>query len=314
MNHCYWAGDTNPRLIVGRHGDDCRDDECRGCQPCHEPTCRVCERRHAAGTCAECLAETRETLREIGRMCDALPEEVEHRGVDGEAMMLLGPSANPEARGHLEASVAIGRVPADYLENETDSNHPLFLLGCWHMMWTDALEHDNTADELPGIIDYLDQQLSYMAGYEHLGFEDFARDIRGCRAHLESVLHDGEQVDRGAPCLECRRPLVLVHGPRIVDDRWVCKNTRCDVEDYTTSQYHGWVKADAIKRAKVLTAEDMATRFRDPDLAEKDQIKASKIRVWGSRGIVGKRGTNGMGRTLYVVADVEARLQKDVAA
>ena len=67
------------------------------------------------------MAETREALHDIARMCDALPAEVEHRGVEGEAMFLLGPAADPEARGHLEASVAAGRVSPDYLAEVSSS-------------------------------------------------------------------------------------------------------------------------------------------------------------------------------------------------
>src|SRR5215216_1653641 len=87
-DRCRWNGARNPRTVPGRHEGGCNDEACRGCAPCPSAHCRVCNVAHSAGTCPECMAETRENLREIGRLCDALPEEVEHRGVEGEAMFL----------------------------------------------------------------------------------------------------------------------------------------------------------------------------------------------------------------------------------
>lgn len=65
------------------------------------------------------MAEVRENLGEIRRMCLALPTEAIMRGVDSESFNLLGPVSDPEARGHLEASVRAGRVPPEYLDDWT---------------------------------------------------------------------------------------------------------------------------------------------------------------------------------------------------
>ena len=62
MTACRWNGSENPRVVKGRHDEDCPGGDCAGCQPCTEPHCRVCNRAHVEGTCAECLAETREDL------------------------------------------------------------------------------------------------------------------------------------------------------------------------------------------------------------------------------------------------------------
>lgn len=254
------------------------------------------------------MAETRETLREVARLCDALPDEVEHRGVEGEAMMLLGPAADPERRGHLEASVAAGRVPEDYLEAADHELHPLFVLGSWDGLWREHLEHDEPTTRLTvsSAVDYLDRQLTYMAGEPLIPFEDFARDLRKCRAHLEAVLHDGAQVERGAPCPECNKPLTFTWAERVADDRWVCHNKGCKVTGYTTSQYRGWVEDDARSSADRLTADDMAIRFSTRDRP----LKASTVRVWGAKGNVRKRGRHPeSGLTMYDVADVAARLE-----
>lgn len=299
MSSCTYAGPNHPRLLRDRHADDCPDYEtCPGCLPCTEAHCRVCNYAHTDGTCAECLTDTRDDLREIARMCDALPEEVEHRGVDGEAMTLLGPAADPERRGHLEASVLAGRVPADYLEHADGELHPLFVLGTWDGMWRDALEHDDPAGPVTvaGATDYLDRTMTYMASYEHVPFEDFARDLRRCRRHMEAVLHDGEQIERGAPCLACRGPnLVLRYGDTFATDRWTCPRRDCGAE-YTRAQYRGMVEADARAKASHLTDRDMEARTG---------VKAGTVREWARRGYVGKRREHE--RTVYSVEDVLTR-------
>jgi hypothetical protein len=226
---------------------------------------------HADGCCAECLAETRDALREIARLCDALPEEVEHRGVHSEAMMLLGPTADPEAVGHVEASIAAGRLPADWLDVADHELHPLFVLGSWDMVVRDALEHDEPADRLTvaTAVDYLDRQLTYLGGYEHVPFEDLARDLRRCRAHVEQVLHDGEQVEHGAPCLTCKRPVTRSMGD---DGEYHYRCERCR-RDLTANEYRLAVRAAHVAHADRLNVEDMAERIRVP---------ASTIRRWAN--------------------------------
>lgn len=317
MSECKWAGSDRPRVLPSRHADDCRSESCSGCLPCLKWHCRVCGIAHADGTCAECLASARSDLHEIARMCASLPSEVEHRGISGEAMFLLGPAADPEARGHLEASVRSGRVPADYLDAADSDVHPLFVALTWQMVWRDALEHDEASDsELTTAVGYLDQQMTYMADYAHVPFEDFARDLRRCASHLERVLHDGEQVERGAPCWGCRKPLTHVYGATEAEDHWVCNNSRCEVESYTSAQYRGWVEEDARNEATKLTAADAALRFTvEPSLdGEGFTLKASTVRVWGSKGDVSKRGVNHHGMTLYDVADIERRIERQMAA
>lgn len=113
---CRWVSSDRPRVLSGRHGDECAGDECRGCLPCTEPHCRVCGQAHHETTCGDCLSQVREDLKLLSQVCDSLPNEVRFRGIDSEAMNLLGPNADPEARGHLEASFLAGRITADYLD------------------------------------------------------------------------------------------------------------------------------------------------------------------------------------------------------
>lgn len=256
---CRWVASDHPRVLPGRHGDDCAGDECRGCQPCREPHCRVCGRTHANGTCAECLAETREALRDIARMCSALPTEVKHRGVESEAMNLLGPSADPEARAHVEASYLVGRLPEGWLEanhgkacpllrNEAcigcagDERHPLLVLASWQDVYAEEFEHEITRRAtIADAAGYLDRNLTYAAEWPHVPFEDFARDLRRCLTHLESVLHDQRQGDRAnVGCFECGDDLERRLCKDGFEDFWTCKGCR---RRYTYAEYNFALRA-----------------------------------------------------------------------
>jgi hypothetical protein len=203
--------------------------------------CRVCGVEHATGSCPGCLTEVRDGFGDLRRMYDGLFEEAVTRGVEGEAMNLLGPAADPEARGHWEASVLAGRiVPVDcdarefddvkaWLETASHELHPLIVIGGWAIVYRDAFEHDEPIGRINVLteVGYLDRNLSHMADLADVPFEDFARDLRRCVAHMERVLHDGEQVDRTrVTCVneECRkRPrLERIHGIAVHQDRWRC--------------------------------------------------------------------------------------------
>lgn len=245
MSECKYAGRERPRMLTGRHEDHCDSLTCPGCLPCPEAHCRVCGHTHTNGTCAECLAETRAALRGIGTRCGSLRFEVEHRGVHGEAMMLLGPAADPEARGHLEASIAAGRVPADYLDHADHELHPLYVLGTWDMIWRDALEHDEPAERLTvaDAVDYLDRQMSYMSGYEHAPFEQFAANVRDCHTHLAGVLHDEERgVRANVPCFDCGGDLERQLGKGGFEDHWTCRRAKCR-RRYTIAEYNFALRA-----------------------------------------------------------------------
>lgn len=278
MTACRWNGTTSPRILPGRHLEDCYGG-CSGCQPCTEPHCRMCGLTHADGACAECLATTRASLHSLARMCGALPEEVEHRGINGEAMMLLGPAADPESIGHVQASIAAGRLSPDYLDAADHELHPLFVLGTWDMVWRDALEHDEPTERLTiaAAVDYLDRQMTYMAGFEHVPFEDFSRDLQRCTTHLEAVLHDGEQIEKGAPCLTCRRPVTRSTS----DDGEVTYNCERCRRELTANEYRLTVRAAHIAHADRLNVDDLSERI---------DVPASTIRSWASVLRIQRRG------------------------
>lgn len=310
MTACKWADSDQPRILPGRHEAECESETCAGCQPCHEPHCRVCGIEHNEHTCPGCLDAARESLSEIARLCDALPDEVEHRGVDGEAFVLLGPVADPEARGHLEASVRAGRVPPEYLEVVDNEQHPEFVAERWGSVYREAFDHDepigrvNLADELG----YLDRNLTYMATWPHVPFEDFAKDLRRCVAHLESVLGDSERGERtNIDCLDCGGALERRLGTKGFEDVATCRGCK---RRLTAAEYQFAVTADYIERA---------TWLSDDHMAQRTGVLASTVRSWArtpkddAAPLVRKELQHG--RTVYSVADVElVKVKKGLAA
>jgi hypothetical protein len=291
MTTCIWRGRDEPRGLLDHHELDCADEECRGCQPCIEAHCRVCQRAHVEQTCAECQGATRDDLRTIAAMCDALSDEVLHRGTESEAMVLLGPAADPEAWGHMTASVRVGRLPESYLAAADDEHHPLFVLGSWEMVWRDHLEQPTALRAtLPRLVDYLDRQMHVMAAEPLVPFEDFARDLRQCRSHLEVVLHDGEQRDTGAPCMTCGVPLVREWGLLVAADGWRCPRCR----EFSTDDQYRFAVAHLHRKE--------ATHLTDRDCAIRTGVKAGTIRSWAAKGYVERRRDSE--RTVYSVADV----------
>lgn len=308
---CKYDGAERPRILPGRHEDDCAGNECRGCQPCPWVHCRRCYREHVeaeTGTCPNCLADVRTDIAEITRMVAALPAEVRVKGIDSEAMNLLGPTADPEALGHMRASINVGRIPADWLEVADDERHPLLVLGSWMEAYIEAFNHvDPERITVASAASYLNRNLTYIGAEADVPFEDFARDVAGCRSHMERVLHDGEQVETGAPCMTCEKPLLRVYengalpwfhkdDSRPIADRdgWACRRCR----EFRSEKDYRLNVADLHRSS--------AEWLSAPDMIERTGISRGSLTGWASLGKV-KRRTSG-GRVVYRVADVEARL------
>lgn len=325
MTACIFTTSQTPRAIKGQHADECDVETCKGCLPCGANHCRVCGKEHHDGTCAACLGETRDDLHAIGTLSGKLAGEAVVKGVNSEAFALLSPAADPEAWGHITTSLHVGRLPVGYLrcdrcdrpypcDKHADGEmHPLFVLGTWDMVWRDALEHetDETLTIATGIR-YLDQQMSYMAGFEDAPFEDFARDLRKCRAHLEAVLYDGEHPDKGAPCLTCRTalhrcwkgqalPWSTKERPVLAtEDGWGCPRCPPETRWYSEARYTNAMKLDYIKHAEWLTDADMEMR---------SGVGAGTVRSWAREPKADEppapvRKKRDSGRTVYSVADV----------
>jgi len=288
---CRFVSTTEPRVVAGRHTTPCAcDDRELGCLPCPETHCIICGKTHAKAACTACLDAARSDLKAIMDLCLSLPAEAVEKGVQSEAMMLLGPSSDPEAWRNRATSAMVGRLDASYLEDCRDELHPLWVLGTWEQVWRDHLDHSSIAPvTVASAHAYLDMQIGYMSEQVEPAFDEFARELRGGRAHLENVLHDGIREERGAPCVQCEKPMV-----RVGDD-WHCRTCH---RVATEAEYRFAVGVAYRAHAPHLTAADLAERIG---------VKASVIRVWGARDSRIKRGRDHLGITLYDVASVIAK-------
>jgi hypothetical protein len=292
--NCRWNGINEPRTVVGRHDAGCEHAECRGCLPCPENHCGRCYREHVGEdyTCPGCIADARDDLTTITTMCAALPAEVRHRGVDSEAMNLLGPVADPESVGHVRASIAVGRIDAGWLAEADNELHPLLVLGTWWEAYAEALEHTE-----PGRIvvrdaaAYLNRHLHTIAQLADVPFVDFARDLSGCRKHLERVLHDGEQRETGAACLHCDDVSLVT---RDGGDNYQCP--RC-LRLYSRDQH-----ANALRQMEL----DRADWLRAADLIALLGADGTTLRKWAERRQVRTKRVDGHQR--YHVGDTRTML------
>ncbi|MDF9718096.1 hypothetical protein [Nocardioides sp. ChNu-99] len=317
MTQCRPAGRHEPRVIPGRHDDrpGYHDPDCPGCQPCTEPHCTVCGDTHVEGACAECVATTRDGITQIAHLVgEPLHDEATARGVNSEAMTLIGPVPDPEAWHHVAASALAGRVvPPDceatdlddvrtWLDQTAASNlHPLWVLGTWDMLWRDTLEHDQPDPDEPATVqasaEYLLRHLTEMARSPLLDFGPFAHAVRDCRAHLERVVRDGEQTERGAPCLTCKKPVERTVDKQGVVTYWC---DRCK-ESLSENRYRNTVKAEHIKKADRLCADDLAVRI---------DVPASTIRNWTNDKPVVRGGVRTVLPPLFRSCGMDARKRK----
>jgi len=298
MTACRWIAHDQPRLLR-THQRDCETSGCEGCQPCEDRHCGVCGIRHVESlTCPGCVGVVRSDLDLIADLSARMLGEAVHRGVNSEAAMLAGPAADVEAWRNRWMSARAGRIPADWLEDCRDELHPLYVLGTWDMLVTQHYDHDRTQRvTIEGAASYLGANLTALAQEAEFAFEELAREVRACRAHLEDVLRDGERDEKGAPCPMCgRAALVKDHGETIEDDRWRCPRRDCSAS-YTEHDYRVKVEAVYVLHADRLTASQIAETYRVPE---------GTVRRWasGHAPTVRVHGKDDHGRQLYDVADV----------
>lgn len=186
---------------------------------------------------------------------------------------------------------------ADWLEYADDEQHPLWVLGTWDFLVAEHLEHvRRDRVTITSAVTYLDSNLTYLAQDDGFAFDEFARELRGCAAHVEQLMGVAAFVQLGAPCPTCNRTLELHHGLTEKDDRWRCPSPACEGE-WTQGEYDQHVYRRYLDRAEHLTAPQILAQYRVPE---------GSVRGWAARGEVRKRGRDQSGRQLYDVADTLA--------
>lgn len=294
--------------MLPTHQRDCESALCRGCQPCPERHCQLCYREHVTHegrgtdqTCATCINQIRTHITGIVGYATRMLGEAIMRGINSEAADLHGPAANPLAwqqrgtYGH--------RYDPD---TRLADNHPLWVLGTWEQKIARHLgQHRTGRVTITEAARYLDLHLTRLAHDHDFELDNLAEAISDCHTHMETVLRDGDQIDRGAPCPMCGRAnLRKDHGDAIDDDRWRCPRHDCNAA-YTEHDYRQKVQAIYVTQADRLTASQIAATYRVPE---------ATVRQWASRGHVRTHGKDDHGRQLYDVPDTLAKRDGDTQA
>ncbi|GAA1138537.1 hypothetical protein [Nocardioides aquiterrae] len=295
-------------------------------------------------TCASCIGEVREDLTLIGVYAARLLGEAIVRGINSQAMVLDGPVARattyalrlrriidgsactlgagcpfhgarshgPTCRGdcrHRSCARINAPCPDAVAFNAAnrDEPHPTWVVGTWEMKVRDHLgQPGDDAPTLTEARDYLAGHLTRLAHDPDFPFEQLGDDLEHCREHLESVLHDGDQVEKGAPCQRCKRPVLRTTA----DDGKVTYRCEHCARDLSETEYRMAVRSDHIANADRLNATDMA---------ERTEVDESTIRRWASRRTTQRRGekpvihppllrscgVDGKNRKVYRVSEVE---------
>lgn len=235
MRICH-RGDNGQRLAGHRHEPELGHDECEPCPGVH---CHVCGTLHVdpdtpahPTTCPRCVGAIRGDLRAVELLTAYLPAQAAYGGADGRLE-----ASRPIPGGDAQVMLAWGSTTTTSAADESsgDPIPPLLLLASWEDSWRVALGHPGgPRPTMPAVTGYLHQHLTW-AAQRHPAIDDFAREVRQCRARLEDVLSAGERDDTvAAPCFDCGGQLVR----RVTDagrqDRYQCR--RCH-RDYNVASY-----------------------------------------------------------------------------
>ena len=184
--------------------------------------CVVCHQRLGSDemqTCAECITATRTRLDDIAEMWLELPAHLErHPEGDlpgGDAVVLL--AAGSEGLSEDETTV-----------RGNDPGSVAFDLGWWAMDWSEERGDDLRLGGRPATVvavalDYL-RAHGRWAAQHHLGYDDYAADIRKLHARMETVTARHRAPTRaGVPCFDCGGDLVHeVDDNGLEDCEWTC--------------------------------------------------------------------------------------------
>ena len=257
---CYRDRDNGVRFTKNAHRIECADPECRGCKVCPEPNhCtakRNCSWHLDAGmlTCGRCLGGVRTDLRWVGDLSALVAVQAIADGVNSEAANLAGPAADPRAiaewqvarKSYLRAFEAQGKITEaqhlhalEALADDGDQHHPYAVLTRWQMMIA-----EDYGDDLPdrlttlGALAYLDRRLYRIANDDEQDFGLLKSELKDCRRHLETVLHNDDRPDRGVPCPTCRDEGAVVRLERHYA-HW-CEGESCQRYHFTDDSSDIW--------------------------------------------------------------------------
>lgn len=368
---CRWSHHYDARIIPGRHDDACKGAgpgwhpplvwaECDACLECVEDHCRSCGHAHAEQVCPRCIARVREKLEKIEDLCLRLPDEAINNGarnsapgrnvMGGDPMVLLAGGSDGKARAWARergdrrealgyARGTDGDVTHALDEREGDPVPPIVPLLGWEETYRKAFDQPADEDAPPtigGAIAYLEDHLHVIAAYDGDLFCDLGDELDELIARLENVLTDGTRPQKGAPCVQCSKPLERIEhrrnnsrdpkhpvwvglgiperrpagfiGP--MPERMELQQARPGHEREGAQDFYRCnpcsltVSVEQYRYAVGVAHRAHADRLTASDLMLQYGVKRGSLTGWASLGKVRRRGKSEDGRTLYDVADV----------
>lgn len=240
MTNCRYDKAAEDYLLPD--GEPCKVDD-YGDPTRHCTARRHCSQHigHGELTCARCIGNTRGNLRKVVSMSALMLPEALNAGVESTAANLAGPGADygvfsarrniskrwlddhihqsardwcddedctqrhfKTAKGDRWHKRGLENALADLIEDD-DERHPYSVLTRWQMMLSEDWGHDLPERmTITGAAAYLERNLSRLANDPEQDWALFAAEVRKVHSHLEGVLHNSRQPERGAPCPECR--------------------------------------------------------------------------------------------------------------
>jgi hypothetical protein len=163
--------------------------------------------------------------------------------VDAEAVNLDGPAADPEAWSWRKVAARKGGTWHVSLEEDDDERHPYSVLTRWEFMLREDYGQQRTdATSINAAAEYLDRVLSRVAQDDGQDFPLLAREVRRVRRHLESVIRNSHEPERGARCPDCAKDKPDAMPPKLVREygHW-CDEADCERVHYHDESGDFWV-------------------------------------------------------------------------
>lgn len=232
--------DSDAATYVTDDGDECRRDE-YGDPTRHCTARRTCSQHVGPRelTCARCVGRTRTDIAQIVERAALMLPEAMVVGVNSEAAMLAGPATDVEAWSWHKVAAKQGRIWHVSLVEDDDEHHPATVLGVWARMLAEDYGIDLPMLDVNASAAFLTRVLHRVAQDDEQDFPLMARELRKCRAHLESVLRDSLAPERGAPCPDCKDDGHVVRLTREYG-HW-CDSGTCERLHYVTDEADRWV-------------------------------------------------------------------------